>query len=65
MLRLMYICYFFMIKKNQEFKSIPISVVPDMHVNEIFCPEVQNTGVLEKFAGTITFCVVLFSSMTY
>ena len=53
----------FTIKKNQGFKSIPISVVPHMHVNEIFCPEVSNTGVLEKFAGTITFCFLLFSSM--
>ena len=53
----------FTIKKNQGFKSIPISVVPHMHANEIFCPEVSNTGVLEKFAGTITFCVLLFSSM--
>ena len=50
MLRLMYICYFFMIKKNQRFKIIPISVVPGMHDNEIFCPEVSNTGVIEKFA---------------
>ena len=44
-----------MIKKNQGFKSIPISVVPEMHVNEIFCSHVSNKGILEKFAGTITF----------
>ena len=30
----------FMIKKNHGFKSITISVVPGMHANEIFCPEV-------------------------
>ena len=52
-----------MIKKNQGFKSIPLSVVPDMHVNEIFCPEVSNTGVLEKFAVMITLCISLFSCM--
>ena len=53
----------FMIKKNHGFKSITINVVPELHVNEIFYPKVSFTGVLETFAGTITFCFLLFSSM--
>ena len=52
-----------MIKKNQGLKSISISIVPGMNVNQIFYSDVSKTGILEKFAGTITFCFLLFSSM--
>ena len=40
---------------NQGFKSVSISVISEMHVNEIFCSDVSNTGVLKKLAGMITF----------
>ena len=60
MIRLMYICYFYMIKKNQGFKSIPISIVPGMNVNQIFYSDVSNTRVLEKFTGTITSLVCTY-----
>ena len=49
-----------MIKKNQGFKSIPISIVPGMNVNQIFYSDVSNTRVLEKFTGTITSLVCTY-----
>ena len=49
-----------MIRKNQGLKSIPISIVPGMNVNQIFYSDVSKTGILEKFAGTITSLVCTY-----